>query len=322
MLGNKRIPMNLFMEFIGIYLSNGDYDDNTIKIYHKNESVCESISKLLDSIGFDYSIDVKDYGLKAFVIVNSDLNEYIKSLGDSKNKCIPPILKNQSKENLEMLFDWFLIGSEVITNDLPQSEQLTLDLDEIRFKIGFFADVYLHEEKISIGKEHYKGTVMCVEVPNHVWCCMCNSNIHWTKNCNHPAETVIDLDRIAINIIELHWEGNTLVGKMEIPVSEGFRRFGIISTRADQVAYLILSDLLIGVSSRGLGSVEKVMGKLIVKDDYEIICWDVVSDPSTPNAYIVKNKEQLSLYIEDNAKKGNVLIEKLEKFNNWLTLRD
>ena len=67
--------------------------------------------------------------------------------------------------------------------------------------------------------------------------------------CNHPSESVIDLSRVAINIVELHWEGHTLVGKMEILVSEGYRRHGIISCEGDQIAHLLLSGIKIGVSS-------------------------------------------------------------------------
>ena len=56
---------------------------------------------------------------------------------------------------------------------------------------------------------------------------------------NHPAESTIDLDRIAINIVELHWEGRTLVGKLEINTSYGFRKYGIVTTRGDQMANLL-----------------------------------------------------------------------------------
>jgi len=110
----------------------------------------------------------------------------------------------------------------------------------------------------------------------------------------------------------------TLVGKIEIPVTEGFRRFGIVSTTADEVANLLLNNLKIGVSSRGVGSVEQRYGKYMVGDDYELICWDVVSDPSTPNAWISTNKEELQQYVESKAPEKNTLLEKLEKFNDWL----
>lgn len=137
--------------------------------------------------------------------------------------------------------------------------------------------------------------------------------------CNHPSESVIDLSRVAINIIELHWEGHTLVGKMEILVSEGFRRSGIISCQGDQVAHLLLSGIKIGVSSRGLGTVTNKMGVLYVGDDFEIVCWDVVSDPSTPNAWVSDSYENLKQYVETKENKNkNQLLEKLEVFSDWL----
>ena len=140
--------------------------------------------------------------------------------------------------------------------------------------------------------------------------------------CNHPSESVIDLSRVAINIIELHWEGHTLVGKMEILVSEGFRRSGIISCQGDQVAHLLLSGIKIGVSSRGLGTVTNKMGVLYVGEDFEIVCWDVVSDPSTSNAWISDSYENLKQYVEniDNTKKNIILekIDEMEKLSQWL----
>ena len=61
--------------------------------------------------------------------------------------------------------------------------------------------------------------------------------------CNHPSESVIDLGRICMNIIELHWEGHTLVGKMEIESSEAFRRFGAITCVGDMVANHLINGL-------------------------------------------------------------------------------
>lgn len=138
--------------------------------------------------------------------------------------------------------------------------------------------------------------------------------------CNHPSESVIDLSRVAINIIELHWEGHTLVGKMEILVSEGFRRNGIISCQGDQVAHLLLSGIKIGVSSRGLGTVTNKMGVLYVGEDFEIVCWDVVSDPSTCSAWIAPEGQIKQQWIESKNvnKNKSQLLEKLESFNDWL----
>ena len=138
---------------------------------------------------------------------------------------------------------------------------------------------------------------------------------------NHPSESTIDLGRIAINIIELHWEGNTVIGKMEINISEGFRRYGICSTLGDTTANLLLNGYLIGVSSRAVGSVESKLGTLVVGDDLEIICWDVVCDNSTPGAKISMNgEEELQQYVESDTTKNTKtkLDEKISKIENIL----
>lgn len=138
--------------------------------------------------------------------------------------------------------------------------------------------------------------------------------------CNHPAESTIDLDRLAMNIIELHWEGKTLVGQLEIPITEGFRNHGLITCCADRVAHWLLSGLKVGVSSRGLGSVTQQMGKLIVGDDFELVCWDFVTQPSTPNAWVDMNPKNLEQYIEskDNSDKEIIKENRFYEFENWL----
>lgn len=134
---------------------------------------------------------------------------------------------------------------------------------------------------------------------------------------NHPAESTIDLGRISHNIIELHWEGRTLVGKLELNISEGFRRFGVVSTMGDMAANHLLNGYKIGVSSRGVGSVEQKLGQTIVGEDFELICWDIVSDPSTPGAYI-GHKEELTQYVEAKSSEKKSVNEKLDKINKIL----
>lgn len=236
------------------------------------------------------------------------------------------------------------------------SKQLALDLNEIQLKIGYSGvfstekrnndrkieenriikgenshemyftyrsltkGIYLDKRFISTSEVEYNGIVMCVEVDNHVWYVMDENKSHWTKNCNHPSEPTIDLSRVAINIIEMHWEGHTLVGKLEILTSPGFRKYGMITCQGDQVANLILQGIKIGVSSRGLGTVTNKMGVLYVSDDYEIVCWDVVSDPSTPNAWITPEDNIPQQYIESKEAdtKKSKLFEDLDCFSEWL----
>ena len=137
---------------------------------------------------------------------------------------------------------------------------------------------------------------------------------------NHPSDSVIDLGRISHNIIELHWVGHTLVGQMQLNVTEGFRKYGIISSRGDDAAQLLLQGWKIGVSSRGVGSVEQRLGQQIVGEDFELIGFDIVSDPSTPNAYIsLDGEEGLKTYIESKEIKNfSPLNEKINRIKNIL----
>ena len=139
---------------------------------------------------------------------------------------------------------------------------------------------------------------------------------------NHPDDSVVDLGRVAMNIIELHWEQHSLVGKLEIITSEGYRRTGICSTMGDQAANLLLNGLKIGISSRAVGSVEQKFGKMIVGDDLELITWDLVSDPSTPNAWLSEDPKEIAMYVENKKNEGEKLLENLSKFDDWLNLND
>ena len=137
--------------------------------------------------------------------------------------------------------------------------------------------------------------------------------------CNHPAESTVDLGRISHNITELHWEGRTLVGQMELNITKGFVAQGICSSLGDTVANLLLNGYKIGVSSRGVGSVEQKLGQYIVGDDFELICWDVVADPSTFCAYIGSSREELQPYLESKTYNNKTNIsEKIDKIKNIL----
>ena len=109
------------------------------------------------------------------------------------------------------------------------------------------------------------------------------------------------------------------MGKMEILMSPGFIKHGIVSTKGDEVANLLRHNIKIGVSSRGVGSLlPGKNGEQIVQDDFEIICWDVVTAPSTPNAWMDKDIAKLKPYVESEEKKHNVinetLVNNLKKF--------
>lgn len=365
---DKSIPMSTFMKFMGIYLSEGDFrkNNNDVNIYQVKETVCDLIRDLMVELDLHFTEEVDKRKRHIFRINDPRLHKYLKPLGDCYTKYIPFELKQQSKDNLRCLYDWFVLGDGRIRGDKRRksylsddvfsvSKQLILDLNEIQFKMGYSGNfhtkdrnqdryiegrliegknchemyfslrsltkgVYLDDRFLSMEKVPYEGKVMCIEVPNHTFYVMSNGFSHWSKNCNHPSESTIDLGRISHNIIELHWEGNTVVGKMELNISEGFRRSGICSTLGDTVANLLLNGYKIGVSSRAVGSVEQRMGVLMVGDDLELLCWDIVSDPSTPNAWVSDSYENLTPYLESDTSKSDKpsLNEKINKLKNIL----
>lgn len=163
----------------------------------------------------------------------------------------------------------------------------------------------------------YKGKVMCVEVENHTWYVMDNGKSHWTSNCNHPSDSTIDLGRISHNIVECHWEGHTLVGKLELNISEGFRKHGICSTFGDTCAQLMLQGWKIGISSRGVGEVKQRMGETYV-ESYELLAFDIVATPSTPGAYLsTDGAEPLRQYLESPESKS-ILDDKIDAIEKIL----
>jgi hypothetical protein len=101
------------------------------------------------------------------------------------------------------------------------------------------------------------------------------------------------------------WEGNVLMGKIKLLTSPGFHERGIVTSKGDVAANMMRQGVTMGVSSRGVGSLVKKGDQNEVQDDFELICFDLVSSPSTPGAYLYLNKEDRPAYEE-----------KLEEHNN------
>ena len=135
---------------------------------------------------------------------------------------------------------------------------------------------------------------------------------------DHPAASSLSGHDVAMNILNLEWQGRTLVGEMKLHLSPGYKKYGICSTSGDLVANMLLDNLLIGVSSRGVGSVKNQGGILVVDDDYDIICWDVVLEPSTPMAYIKSNRSELEPFLESKETNKNLVNEKLNRMERIL----
>jgi hypothetical protein len=94
---------------------------------------------------------------------------------------------------------------------------------------------------------------------------------------DHPDSSVVELKNASHLITEVWWEGNDVMGKMKI-----------LDTPAGKIAKnLVQGGVQLGISSRGLGSTKQLNGVTMVGDDFQLLCFDLVSEPSTTGAYLV-----------------------------------
>ena len=94
------------------------------------------------------------------------------------------------------------------------------------------------------------------------------------------------------------------MGKLRLLTSPGFHERGICSTKGDLAANYLRQGVTLGISSRGVGSLKKVGEQNEVQDDFELICFDLVSSPSTPGAYLFTNPEDRNNF-EENLEEEN-----------------
>ena len=123
---------------------------------------------------------------------------------------------------------------------------------------------------------------------------------------NHPESSLIDLERVSHLITDVWWEGNVLMGKIKLLTTPGFHERGIVSSPGDIAANLMRQGVTMGVSSRGVGSLAKKGEQNEVQDDFELICFDLVSSPSTPGAYLFLNKDDRGQYDENLEEERNM----------------
>jgi hypothetical protein len=105
---------------------------------------------------------------------------------------------------------------------------------------------------------------------------------------DHPDSSVVNLNNVSHNVLSMGWQGNDLVGKVEIlPTPSG-----------NILKALFQSGIRLGISSRGMGSVKEVMREgnaaLEVQDDFELIAFDFVSNPSTHGAFLSPVNESVN----------------------------
>jgi hypothetical protein len=254
-------------------------------------------------------------GKTTFSISDARLFKYLYPLGSCYDKYIPQELKDQSTELLECLLEWYHIGDgRNVWNKgynsksiFSTSRKLMEDFQEVLLKIGMCSNItedkctkdykfaeriikkerksplyvlrlntskYIHIDNrfLKITKENFDGRVYCVQVPNQTFYCEENGKCFWSGNSQ-----VVNLKNVSHNVIEMHWEDKDLMGTVEV-----------LSTPSGNILKeLFRSNIRLGISSRGLGTVKKISEGLDqVQDDFELIAFDFVSNPSTRGAFM------------------------------------
>ena len=127
---------------------------------------------------------------------------------------------------------------------------------------------------------------------------------------NHPESSLIDLDRVSHIITDIWWDGPVLLGKLKLLTSPGFHERGVCSTKGVLAANYLRQGVTLGISSRGVGSLKKVGEQNEVQDDFELICFDLVSSPSTPGAYLFSSPDERHRYEENLEEENKMRVER------------
>lgn len=118
---------------------------------------------------------------------------------------------------------------------------------------------------------------------------------------DHPESSVVNLRNVSHNILQLEWKGDELWAKIEV-----------LNTPAGNILKeLFKAGITLGISSRGMGSTKQLTEDTVeVQDDFELICWDFVSNPSTHGAFMkpISESKGISNINENKLVKANVLI--------------
>jgi len=115
---------------------------------------------------------------------------------------------------------------------------------------------------------------------------------------DHPEDSVINLKNASHMVTSVWWDNKNVMGKVKV-----------LDTPSGQVLRsLVESGVKLGISSRGMGSVKESAGQTIVEDDFQLICFDFVSEPSTPNAFMMQEAKNYSNKVFTKADRINRLL--------------
>jgi hypothetical protein len=315
------LDASAWFSFLGFYLAEGHCDNREtqsgygVYISQNKGELADKFREILSQLSPELQWHENDKGENAIIFTTYDarLWTYLSKLGNQYTKYIPDDIKLASVDLLQNLYDWYLNGDGTVVGEYDRSsicsvsKQLMEDFYEVILKLGMtgvikeqvskddymFAgrlieiknkvplyrlwiktakEVYLDFRFIKIEEVDYNDTVHCVTVKNGTFYCRDRNKAFWTGN-----SSVVNLKNVSHNVIEMHWQGDDLVGTVEV----------LTTPNGNILRELFRNGIKLGISSRGLGSLKKISeSSAIVGDDFELIAFDFVSNPSTQGAFM------------------------------------
>lgn len=310
------LSMLTFVRFLGIWLAEGSVTKNgknRICIYQNDGPKADLIREMLKEFPEEMTWHESKHDKRiVFSLSDGRLANLLKPLGICYTKYIPEFVKQLSTKYLEELLFWFGLGdgrgfldeSDVKKDIFSTSERLIDDFHEIAFKCGIsakksveycttdytFADriikaenkqplyflkilstkgIYTDRRFLTVTEEDFDGMVYCVEVPNKNFYVRNNKSVSFFTG-NSPS---INLDRVAILTTSLKWEDSSVVGRAKV-----------LDTPTGNIAKVLIKEGNLGISSRGLGTVNEENN--FVNEDFNLICYDLVGEPSNPGSWV------------------------------------
>lgn len=118
---------------------------------------------------------------------------------------------------------------------------------------------------------------------------------------DHPDSPIVELKNASHIVTYIEMRGRDVIGKIKV-----------LDTPAGRVAKdLLKGGVKLGISSRGLGSTKQINGKTMVQEDFQLVCFDLVSEPSTTGAFMLKEGVQPNLFTK--ADKINRILNSIVK---------
>ena len=175
--------------------------------------------------------------------------------------------------NKYLLREYYELCADGVCEDLLTEDEK----QQVKNGTVFLSGVMQRVDEENGNKRIYPKKILMREVENYM------KAVHENRACgelDHPEDSVVNLKNASHMVTDLWWDGNDLKGKIKV-----------LSTPAGKILESLIHDQVkCGISSRSLGSVKEHQGQTIVEDDLQLICFDIVSEPSTQGAFMMMNE--------------------------------